>query len=161
MSLRKERLSWVFIGLFLAIIGATAYFVVLPQLRSQITVRLGDGVFTSRTVNARQSSEMSQLDVDQLRADRAIMHVYATDSLWTIDMKNRTALFDLVWLDENKKVVHIVKNASTESRPDTVFSPVESARYVMEFRAGTVEKKTIHINAVAVFDEKHIKVEKP
>jgi uncharacterized membrane protein (UPF0127 family) len=161
MSLRKEKLSWVFIGLFLVVVAAAAYWVVLPQLRSQVTVRLGDGVFSSRIVDARQSSEMAQQDVDQLRADRAVMHVYSTDSLWTIDMEKRTALFDLVWLDKNKKVVHIVKNASTESQPVTVFGPTDEARYILEFRAGTVDKKAININAIASFDETHIKVGKP
>jgi uncharacterized membrane protein (UPF0127 family) len=156
MSLRKERLSWVFIGLLLAAVGATAYWIVLPQLQPHVTLRLGDGVFSTQVLNAQKSNEQVQQDIDQLRPDKATMHVYASDALWTIDMKNRTALFDLVWLDKNKKVVYIVKNASTESLPVTVFSPKVAARYIVELRAGTVDKKTIHIDAIAAFDDSHI-----
>lgn len=161
MSLRKERLSWIFIGLFLAVIGAAAYFVVLPQLRSQLTLRLGDGIYKTTMLTSEQTKQQMNGDVDQLRPDKALMHVYASDALWPIDTKYRTALFDIIWLNKDKKVVHIVKNASSESQPDTSFQPKEPARYVVELRGGSVEKKAIRLNGSAAFDDNHLKAFQP
>ena len=153
MSLRKERLSWVFILLFLAVIGAAAYFVLLPQLRSQMTLRLGDGIFKAVTLSPEESSRQAGGDVPQLSDNKAIIHVYDADAFWLIDTKYRSTTFDIIWLDKDKKVVHIVKNASSESEPDTLFQPKEVARYIVELRGGTVEEKAIRITSTAIFED--------
>lgn len=156
MSLRKERLSWVFIGALLAAVGTTAYFAVLPQLQPHLTLRLGDGIFHARVVTAKDHAKNGIQNINQLREDKAVLHMYNSDELWSIDMKDRHEQFDLVWLDNQKKVVHIVKNASSESRPSTLFRPLVEARYLIEVRGGIVDSKAIHINHAAHFDEKNI-----
>lgn len=156
MSLRKERLSWVFIGALLAAVGATAYFVLLPQLQPHLTLRLGDGIFNARVITAKEYAKNGIQNTNQLREDKAILHIYDSDGLWSIDMKDRHERFDIVWLDHEKKVVHIVKNASSESKPSTLFSPLVNARYMIEVRGGIVDSKAIHINHAAHFDENNI-----
>lgn len=155
MSLKKDRLSWVLIG-FLLSAAVAAILVVIPQLRSQTTLRLGDGVYNMRAFNQQDSEKMAQQDVAGLQPNKAILHVYNTDKFWTIDTKKRTAKFDLVWLDKDKKVVHIVKNASAESQPDTVFSSKVSSRYIVELAGGMVDEKTIRINSTAFFEDKDV-----
>ncbi len=63
---------------------------------------------------------------------------------------------DIVWLDKDKKVVYIVKNAPPESYPYENFTPKQDARYVLELPAGTVSKKSIAIGKEAMFDENAI-----
>lgn len=153
MSLRKERLSWVFIGILLAAVIATAYFVVWPRLQPHLTLRIGDGVFNARVISAEEYAKNGMPDTEQLSADNAVLHVYSSDGLWSIDMKQRHSFFDVVWLNKEKKVVHIVKNASADSVPDTTFSPKQDARYMIELRGGTVDAKAIGIDDEAFFDE--------
>lgn len=152
MSLQKDRLSWAFIGLGLAVIGVTAYFVLLPQLRPQLTLRLGDGVFDAIVVRPSHN-ETYDLSVHHLRENQAVLHIYDNNGLWPVDAKNRTTAFDIIWLNDAKKVIHIVKHASGESKPETTFRPMESARYVIELAEGTVERKSMHIGGTAFFDE--------
>ncbi|MDB5186645.1 MAG: hypothetical protein JWM07_117 [Candidatus Saccharibacteria bacterium] len=156
MSLRKERLSWIFIGALLAAVVVTAYFVLLPQLQPHLTVRLGDGIFNARVITPKDYAKNGMQHVNQLRADKAILHIYDSDGLWSIEMKDRHDSFDLVWLDSTKKVIHIVKNASAESVPATLFSPRINARYMIEMRGGSVDAKSIHIDHEAYFDENNI-----
>lgn len=152
MSLRKDRLSWAFIGLGLAVVGVTAFFALMPHLHPQLTVRLGDGVFDAIVVRPSRN-ETFDLSKRELRPTQAVLHIYDTNSLWAVDVKRRVAAFDLVWLDENKKVVHIVKHASRDSEPETTFRPVKEARYVIELADGIVDSKSMHIGGVASFDE--------
>ena len=152
MSLRKDRLSWAFIGLGLAVVGVTAYFVLMPQLRPQLTLRLGDGVFSAVVLKTGQEKTYD-LNKKALHDNQAVLHVYDYDGRWAVDVKKRTAIFDIIWLDSNKKVVYIVKHASGDSKPETTFRPAESARYIVEFPGGTVESKSMHIGGTAFFDE--------
>jgi uncharacterized membrane protein (UPF0127 family) len=156
MSLRKERLSWIFIGGLLAAVMVTAYFVLLPYLQPHLTLRLGDGVFNARFISPTEHAKNGIQDTDQLRQDKAILHMYGHEGKWSIDMKDRQEPFDLVWLDREKKVIHIVKSASAESTPSTVFSPQADARYMIEMRGGTVDSKAIRIDQDAQFDEYNV-----
>jgi uncharacterized membrane protein (UPF0127 family) len=153
MSLKKDRLSWIFIGVLLVIVSAAAALVIIPQLQTQATLRLGDGVYRLRALNQRISEKMTYQDIAELPQDKAILHIFDTDKYWIMDTRNRTAQFDIVWLDKNRKVVHIVKNASSESQPDTVFGSKVLARYVVELAGGTVDQKTIRIGSTAYFED--------
>jgi uncharacterized membrane protein (UPF0127 family) len=61
-----------------------------------------------------------------------------------------------VWLDKEKKVVYIVKNAQPEGYPQQDFTPKQDARYVLELPAGTVSSKSIIVGKSAVFDENNL-----
>jgi uncharacterized membrane protein (UPF0127 family) len=156
MSLKKDRLSWIFIGVLLVVVSAAAASVVIPQLQTQATLRLGDGVYKLRALNQRVGEKIAYRDVAELPPDKAILHMYDADKFWIMDTKNRTAEFDLIWLNKDRKVVHIVKNASSESQPDTVFSSKVLARYVVELAGGTVDQKTIRIGSTAFFEDLNV-----
>ena len=68
-------------------------------------------------------------------------------------MKDMNYPIDIVWLDKDKKIVYIVKNAPPESYPYETFVPKQDARYVLELPAGTVGPKSIVIGKEAAFDE--------
>ena len=67
-------------------------------------------------------------------------------------MKDVKVPLDIVWLNSDKKVVFIVKNASPEGGANTIFTPKATARYVIELPAGTVASKAITVGLAAVFD---------
>ena len=89
----------------------------------------------------------------QLSDDQAMLLVYGNDGKWSVSMKDMKFPIDIVWLDRNKKVVYIVKNAPPESYPYEDFSPKKEARYVMLSNAGTVAKTRIAIDKIGDFDE--------
>ena len=159
MSLRKDRLSWAFIGLGLAVVGVTAYFALMPHLRPQLQLRLGDGVYDALVVHPGRS-ETYDLSRHELRQNQAVLRIYDTDGMWPVDVKKRMVATDIVWLDSTKKVVYIVKHASGESKPDTTFRPTEAARYIVELSDGAVENKAMRIGGTAYFDESLLGVNK-
>jgi uncharacterized membrane protein (UPF0127 family) len=157
MSLQKDRLSWALIGLFLLAVGTAAYVILLPQLQPHSTLRLGDGVFTARVVSAEEYAKQGgNSPAAQLGENRAVLYLHNSDGPWLVDMRERQELFDIVWLNSAKKVVHIVKNASADSASGAIFSSEKNARYVIELRGGTVDVKAIKINSTATFDENNI-----
>ena len=67
--------------------------------------------------------------------DGALLFMFATDDKFGIWMKNMKFNIDVLWLDSNKKVVHIEQNLTPDSYP-TVYYPNNDARYVIEVNAG-------------------------
>lgn len=154
MSVRKDIWSWGIIVLVLLLIGAAAFWAFWPQLSQPYTkLRLGDGVFQTRIADSPAEREKGLSGTQYLGQDQALLFIYDRDDKWSVWMKDMNYAIDIVWLDKDKKVVHIVKNAEPESYPHESFSPNEPARYIVEFVAGTVDKKAITINDKAAFDE--------
>jgi uncharacterized protein len=157
MSRRKDVLSWGLIVLMLLLIGAAAVYVMWPQLQPHTDLHLGDGVFTARVAKTQAERERGLSDTASLGAEQAMVLVYDNDGKWPVTMKGMKYPLDIIWLDKDKKVVYIVKNATPASYPYEVFVPKEDARYVVEVVAGTTGKKAIKINAEATFDENNLK----
>lgn len=154
MSVRKDVWSWGIVAVVLVLIGAAAFWVFWPQLSQPHTkLRLGDGVFQARVADTQSEREKGLSGTTYLGQDQALLFIYERDDKWSIWMKDMNYPIDIVWLDKNKKVVYIVKNAKPESYPGESFSPNDAARYIVEMAGGTVDRKTINIGDSAVFDE--------
>ncbi len=77
-----------------------------------------------------------------LPEDVVKLFVFDSSGLHSIWMKDMNYSIDIIWLDENGKIVHIVEEASPESYP-AMFVPKASAKYVIETVAGFVKKNQI------------------
>lgn len=152
MSLRKLSPStWLVAGLILAVVAAALY-IIMPQMRPQAMVHLGDGIFRARVSRTAEQRQTGLSGVQYLNSDEAMLFVFDQDDRWSIWMKDMNFPIDIVWLDASQKVVYIVKNASPDSYPATVFTPKTPARYVVEVKAGTVDQQRIVIGQTATFD---------
>jgi uncharacterized membrane protein (UPF0127 family) len=158
VSKRKDALTWVLVTFALALVGAAAFFVLWPQLQPHTTVRIGDGVFKTRVASTEEDRVKGLSGTAKLHEGDALLLVFDHESEWPIWMKEMKYPIDIVWLNKDKKVVHIVKNAPPESYPYESFSPKRPAKYILELSAGTVEKKSIIIDAQAAFDETKLEV---
>lgn len=79
-----------------------------------------------------------------------MLFVFDHDDTWGIWMKDMYIPIDILWLDKNHRIVHMVKNADPKSFP-TVYKPEKQSRYVIELAAGTIEKKGIGVGDMADF----------
>lgn len=156
MSVRKAVLSWGLVVLVLGLVGTAAYYVLEPQLRPHVTLRLGDGVFLAKVAKTPEAREKGLSGTPSLRENEGMLFVHDSDGKWGIWMKDMNYPIDIIWLDKDKKVVYIVKNAPPESYPFESFTPKQEARYVVEVAAGTVGRKAISIGTQAEFDENNI-----
>jgi hypothetical protein len=156
MSRRKDFLSWGLVILVLGLVAATAFYVMWPQIQPHATLKLGDGVFAARVAKTDEERIKGLSGTHELRENQAMLFVYDRSDKWSIWMKDMNYPIDIIWLDEDKEVIHIVKNAPPESYPYESFMPKKDARYVVELPAGTVSKKSIIIGEQATFDENHL-----
>ncbi len=89
--------------------------------------------------------------VQSLGGDGGLLMVYPTDGLHGIVMRGMKVHLDIMWLDQTKTVIHVVKDASPETGEDLVYVPPKEARYVMEVPAGSTTERGIKAGDKATF----------
>lgn len=142
------------VGLVLVLVGGAAFYILWSQMQPRITLKIGDGIFTAKLATTDVDRQTGLSGTSQLSANQALILVFDTDDSWSIWMKGMNYPLDIVWLNQQKQVVYIVKNAQPDSYPNSSFEPSKPARYVIELAAGTVDNKAIQVGSPAVFDEK-------
>lgn len=146
----KQVSTLIIAGVVGLVIVVSVFFI---TSQSQIlTLRIGDGVFKARVAKTDAAREKGLGDTTTLADNEAMILAFATDDQWQIWMKGMRYPLDIVWLDKDKAVVYIVKNAPYEEGELARYKPTALARYVVELPAGTVDKKRISIGKHASFD---------
>ncbi len=76
---------------------------------------------------------------DSLASDRSMLFIFPEPQLWVIWMKNTRIPLDIIWLDRDKRVVHVESNVPICRRTDEgcpQYQPNKKASYVLELNAG-------------------------
>lgn len=82
---------------------------------------------------------------EYLADDEGLLFVFQNPGRHGFWMKDMNFAIDIIWVDEEKKVVDIRENANPESYPAETFYPSYPALYVLEINAGLVEKYGIKV----------------
>lgn len=141
--------SYLIAGMMLLVVGAAA-FLMVSQLKPTVTLYLGDGIFDARIAKTQIAIEKGLGGVESLGPRDALILVFPKDDTWKIATKDMKVSIDIVWLDQNKKVVYSVKNVEPDNT--TVFVSNSPARYVIEVPAGSVEEYNIKAGRAVIFD---------
>ena len=138
------------VGLMILLIGLVTAFMA-THFKPTAEVRLASGVFHLWVADTEQERILGLSGVEKLSPNGGLLMDFAADDTWGIWMKDMKVPLDIIWLDSNKKVIYIVKDASPNLSTDVVFQPKEPARYVLELPAGTVGKAGIKTGQTATF----------
>ena len=79
-----------------------------------------------------------------LSANQGMLFVYEKPQKISIWMKNMRFAIDIIWIDENFKIIHIENSVQPDSFPTTFSSP-EPAKYVLEINAEFTTKNNIKV----------------
>jgi uncharacterized membrane protein (UPF0127 family) len=144
----------VIIGGVLLIIFASAGAIILNRAQPTTHLYLGTAVLDAKIAYTQAEREKGYGGVSTIADNQALVLAFPSSDAWQITMKDMKVPLDIIWLNNDKKVVHIEKNVSPEGGAGTVLTPKQDARYVVEVPAGTVKAKTIAIGRSAIFDVK-------
>lgn len=87
----------------------------------------------------------------ELKKDEGLLFVFNYSDEYPFWMKDMNFAIDIIWIDEDFRVVYIKENATPESYlsvgkagPET-FSPQKKARYVLEVNSSFSEKNNLKV----------------
>jgi uncharacterized membrane protein (UPF0127 family) len=99
-----------------------------------------------------EDRQMGLMFRSSLAQDRGMLFVFDTLDFHGIWMKNCKFPIDILWLDEDKKVVHLAQSVPPCSAdPCPVYQPLRRAAYVVELSAGQARKEKAVLGATIVF----------
>jgi uncharacterized membrane protein (UPF0127 family) len=88
-----------------------------------------------------------------LDADRGALFVFETSDFHGIWMKNCRFPIDILWIDEDQRVVHVTENVPPcRADPCPVYEPLRRGLYVLEINAGQARREGAVVGAKLSFE---------
>ena len=88
-----------------------------------------------------------------LPADRGLLFVFRRSDFHGIWMKNCRFPIDIVWLDEDHRVVHVAENVPPcTADPCPSYEPLRRASYVIELNAGQARREKAMVGSTVSFE---------
>lgn len=114
-------------------------------------VHVGSATIQVEIADTEQERQKGLSGKVHLADNHGMLFVFPYDAQWAIWMKNMKVPLDIVWINADKKVVHVEANATPESYP-AKFSPPQNARYVLELASGVALQSQIQPGMTAEFN---------
>jgi uncharacterized protein len=90
---------------------------------------------------------------DNLPDGHGMLFVYPQSDYWNFWMKNTKMPLDIIWLDETRRIVHIVNKAEPcISEPCRIYVPTDRAAYVLELSSGMSKTWQLNIGDQLIFE---------
>lgn len=147
--------TWVILILgFAAVLVGLITSYAFATFRPVTEVHVGQaGVYRLWTATTDAELYQGLSGIEQLPPAGGLLMDFKTPGLHGIVMRDMKVPLDIVWLDDEKVVIYIVKNASPELGESKVFTPKRPARYVLELPAGSVQRDAIKLGSIVYFDD--------
>ncbi|MBD3415447.1 MAG: hypothetical protein GF421_13600 [Candidatus Aminicenantes bacterium] len=88
-----------------------------------------------------QERQLGLMFRDAINEDQGMLFIFERESVHSFWMKNMKISIDILWLDKDKRIVHIEKNVppcQTQDCPS--YDPGVLSKYVLEIKAGLAEE---------------------
>ena len=99
------------------------------------TLQVGDAIVRAEVVDTDSARQKGLSGRERLPEGAGMLFVFPGADTYGIWMKDMLFPIDIIWLNADLRVVHVVEEATPESYP-TAFRPRLSAQYVLEVPAG-------------------------
>jgi uncharacterized membrane protein (UPF0127 family) len=109
------------------------------------SVILADGYRVSVEIAADDATRQQGLMYrDRLPEDRGMIFLFRATGEYAFWMKNTLIPLDMIWIDEQKQVVHVAHDVPPcKADPCPSYPPNARAKYVLELAAGVAAKHRI------------------
>lgn len=140
-----KKLLFIVVLLAAAAVGVYFYMVAQPdpsiKTMPKISAKIGDRTFSLYAPTGEESLQKGLAVFDEIGTDEGMIFrglPVGVQAFWMKDMKFD---IDILWVNKDNEVIHIVYEASKDSYPTKFENPsTRPASYVVELSAGAVEK---------------------
>lgn len=119
------------------------------------TLKIGKNILNIEVADTNAERIQGLSGKQGLAENESMLFVFDTEGYYGIWMKDMNFSIDIVWLDKNKKIIHIEKDVSPETYPKIFYAlkngqPILSL-YVLETSAGFLAQNNIQIGDFIAF----------
>ena len=107
-------------------------------------VCIDDICLTVEIADTQEKQMVGLMDRDQLDTNKGMLFVFDSSDRYTFWMKNTLIPLDIIWIDENKEIVHIEENVQPcKVDPCQTYNHEVDAKYVLETNSGFVKENNV------------------
>lgn len=135
------------------ILGGVWWFTSKEKIGYELNLydlRLGNAKIKVELAQSQGERGQGLGDRNSLPQNQGMLFIFETSDVYPFWMRDMKFPLDIIWLNEDYKVVYIEKNIKPESYPKT-FQPLSPAKYVLEVNAGWANANNIKMDSEAVF----------
>ncbi len=148
-DMRFSKLTFLSIFFLVALIT----FFYFNNFDSSPRVCFGEDCFFVEIVDDYSERALGLMNRKYLGPDSGMLFVFENVGNYPFWMKNTLIPLDMIWLNDEKKIVDIFENAQPcHSDPCPLIHHDGSALFVVELNAGTVSEKNIQVGQTARFE---------
>jgi hypothetical protein len=138
---RKILVFWAFFSVLFFIRDAQ------PISKKFLKIYFSDGdSITAELAVTQEERERGLMFRKKLGFDQGMLFVFEEEGFHSFWMKNMFISLDFIWLDKEKRIVHIKQNVPPcEQEPCPVYSSKVPSMFFLELKAGSVEKRNLKI----------------
>lgn len=137
------RFDLIIIVVGIVIILIFLYFKRTPT--KYTNVKVGNATIKAEIADTSLKQIKGLMFKKDLPEDQGMLFVFNQDGFHGIWMMNMSFPIDIIWVDSQKKVVDVVKDAQPCRLICSTYRPKEKARYVLEVNANFTEKHGVKI----------------
>lgn len=100
----------------------------------KIKIKLGDKSYTAEIARTTESRSKGLSGRKSLPYHQAMLFVFDEPGAYGFWMKDMNFPIDIIWIDENLKVIDVTPNNAPKSYPQ-IFKPKSPAQYVLEIKS--------------------------
>lgn len=128
--------------LFISLILLQNLCTAQTQGKRFIKMFLPDGyAITAELAVTDEERQLGLMYRKKINPDQGMLLVFERENFYSIWMKNMKIPLDLLWLDKEKRIVHIERNVPPcKEDPCPSYSSRFPAMYVLEIKAGSVDE---------------------
>jgi uncharacterized protein len=130
-------------------------FLILPACAQAPTPRacFKGACYSVEIAQTPESRQHGLMEREGLKPGTGMLFVFDEPGRYGFWMKNMKFPIDILWLDNEEKVVHIAENVPPcQSDPCPAYMPPSDARYVLEIPAGDAVKSGVSTSEKAILE---------
>ncbi len=147
------KLSRTKTSLIIFFVVAVSILVFLSGVNYKSKVIFGGKTYTVDVADTYLTLKQGLSERRSLGADEGMFFIFNKPDTYGFWMKDMNFPLDIIWINENYKIVHIERDVKPDSYPK-VFYPSVGASYVLEIRAGETEKLHVSVGDSIQFLDK-------
>src|SRR3989344_2375755 len=161
----RLKIFFLVLAIFAALVYLNSFNMKEKKLEKQfLNIKIWSAQITAEIADTPEKRARGLSGREALGKDEGMLFVFTDSAIRQFWMKDMNFSLDIIWIDENKKIIDITKNATPESYLSRAvypkqgrgesggpekFSPSAPAKYVLEVSAGFADAHNIKIGDYA------------
>ncbi len=155
MAIRKDiGIKLIVASVCLLVVLAAAVLLAPTYFKPVVDVSVGNGVFKARIAKSQPERDALMSEVSGVVGSNALLFAYPTDGRWPVDVSSVKNPVDVVWMDANKRITTIYKNAyaGAPSLKSGKLTSSAMVKYVLILPASSINLMAISNGKPAIFE---------